>query len=310
MSIMNLNRLQNPLLLGFILLSLILHLLLIYLVPDPSRWSAPAEQPDRLAVKLLPVTDTRERELDLTPDPQLDKPRDTPAKRLAETNQVVEQEQAPAGDAFEDTRPDAPAAAAEQPKTSIVARQAEAEPSSEPSVTVTPEGKQPAPQAESATLPETTLPNLSPEAFLTLPEASKTRIAKDWRQKLREDVATGDAVWLDTEQDLLFSVFERLRANIYNVWNYPEEASRRGEAGTCLLRFTLNRKGELAGTPEVLESSTFARLDKEAVAAVRKAAPFGPLPRSYEKETLTIMAYFRYDLRRSGSRRPGDIFGQ
>ena len=229
--------------------------------------------------------------------------------RLAQANQVVKKEQAPQGEAFEDTRPDAPAPAAEKPKTTIVARQAEAEPSPETSVALVREGIKPAAKPESKTLPETTMPNLTPEAFLTLPEATKTRIAADWRQKYREDVEKGDSVWLDTEQDLLFSVFERLRANIYNVWNYPEESSRRGEAGTCLLRFTLNRRGELIGTPEVLESSKFSRLDKEAVAAVHKGSPYGPLPRAYDKDNLTIMAFFRYDLQRVGTRRPGDIFG-
>jgi len=305
---MNPNRMQNPLLLGFTILSLILHLLLLYLVPGMRLFPKAPEKPDRVVVTMVPYQKTLDRELDLTPDPKLDKPRDTPAKRLAQTNQVVVKEQAPKGDAFEDTRPDAPAQAASQPKTTIVARQAEAEPSQETAVALIKEGSKPAAKPESKTLPESTLPNLSPEAFLTLPEASKTRIAKDWRQKYRADVETGDVVWLDTEQDLLFSVFERLRANIYNVWNYPGEAARRGEAGTCLLRFTLNRRGELVDKPEVLESSGFPSLDKEAVAAVRKGSPFGPLPRSYEKESLTIMANFRYDLRRSGMRRPGDIF--
>jgi periplasmic protein TonB len=306
---MNQNRMQNPLLLGFTILSLILHLLLLYLVPGLSLFPKAKESPDRVVVTMVPSKERLERELDLTPDPDLVKPRDTPAKRLAEANQVVKQEQAPEGDAFEDTRPDAPAQASEDPKTAIVARQAEVEAGSETAVALLKESNKPTAKPESAALPETTLPNLSPEAFLTLPEATKTRMAKDWRQKYREDVEKGDAVWLDTEQDLLFSVFERLRANIYNVWNYPGESARRGEAGTCLLRFTLNRRGELLENPDVLESSGFPRLDKEAVAAVRKGAPYGPLPRTYEKESLTIMAFFRYDLRRSSMRRPGDIFG-
>jgi periplasmic protein TonB len=306
---MNQNRMQNPLLLGFIILSLILHLLLLYLVPAMNLSPKTKKTPDRVVVTMRPVPTQQERELDLTPEPKLNKPRETPAKRLAETNQVVAKEQAPQGDAFEDTRPDAPAPAAAKPSTTIVARQAEAEPSPDTSVALVEEGHKPAVKPEASALPQTTLPNLSPEAFLTLPEATKTRMAQDFRQKYRKDVEKGDAVWLDTEQDLLFSIFERLRTNIYNVWNYPEESSRRGEAGTCLLRFTLNRSGDLIGTPEVLESSGFTRLDKEAVAAVRKGASYGPLSRFYEKDSLTIMAFFRYDLKRIGTRRPGDIFG-
>jgi protein TonB len=306
---MNQNRMQNPLLLGFTILSLILHLLLLYLVPGMTLFPKAEKKPDRVVVTMRPAPLPQERELDLIPDPKLDKPRETPAKRLAETNQVVKEEQAPQGDAFEDTRPDAPAPASTKPKTTVVARPAEAEPSPDTSVALVEEGHKPTTLPGSEALPETTLPNLSPEAFLTLPEATKTRIAQDFRQKYRPDVEKGDAVWLDTEQDLLFSIFERLRTNIYNVWNYPEESSRRGEAGTCLLRFTLDRRGELTGTPEILESSGFPRLDNEAVAAVRKGASYGPLPRTYDKDRLTIMAFFRYDLKRIGSRRPGDIFG-
>jgi protein TonB len=117
----------------------------------------------------------------------------------------------------------------------------------------------------------------------------------EWRQKHRGEVERGDAVWLDTERDLLISFFERFRTNIYGVWNYPQPAIEHNEQGTCLLRVTVNRDGTVREV-ELVESSGYPLLDREAMAAVRKGAPYGALPRSYESDSLTIFAFFQYRL--------------
>jgi protein TonB len=124
------------------------------------------------------------------------------------------------------------------------------------------------------------------------------RIDSDWRRKLREGVQKGDTVWLDTEQDLLISFFKRFRDNIYNVWNYPERARLRQEEGRCLLRIVVSRQGTIVSV-DLLESSGSRDLDEEAIRAVRKGAPYGPLPSAYPHPQLNIMAYFSYSLTRS-----------
>jgi len=303
---MNQTRLQNPLLLGFILLSLLLHLLLIYLVPELDLFPVPPK-PDRVVVEMRPVPEPRERELDLAPHPELEKPRTKPAKRLAAADQVVEKETAPQGESLEDMRPDsaAPQASTSRPAHTAPPPQpvereaAQREAAEGTSRTVTP----------SEPLPPSVAPLPDLKSLLQLPVNTMARLEETWRQKYRADVEQGDVVWLDTEQDLLFSFFQRLRNGIYNVWNYPPQAARRGEAGTCLIRMTFDRQGELVRSPELLESSGFPELDREALAAVRKGSPYGPLAKSYPKDELTVMAFFRYDLTRSGTRRPGDIFG-
>ncbi|WP_027716464.1 hypothetical protein, partial [Desulfuromonas sp. TF] len=60
---MELNRSQNPLLLGFITFSLLLHLLLIYLLPQRSLFTAPASE-EPVYVEVRPPQ-LQERELDL-----------------------------------------------------------------------------------------------------------------------------------------------------------------------------------------------------------------------------------------------------
>jgi periplasmic protein TonB len=144
-----------------------------------------------------------------------------------------------------------------------------------------------------APAPPAPLPDL--QALLTLPSATVNRIEDEWRQKYRAEVERGKAVWLDMEKDILISFFQRFRNNIYGVWNYPRRAAERGEEGVCLLKITVNRKGELLDV-QIAEGSPFIMLDDEAEAAVRKAAPFGPLPRAYPEETLTIYAFFHYQL--------------
>jgi protein TonB len=123
------------------------------------------------------------------------------------------------------------------------------------------------------------------------------KLESDWRSKYREGLEKGDTVWLDTEQDLLISFFKRFRTNIYNVWNYPERARMREEEGRCLLHITVSRQGTIDAV-ELLESSGSYDLDQEAIRAVRKGAPYGPLPAAYPHPQLKIMGYFSYTLSR------------
>jgi len=120
-------------------------------------------------------------------------------------------------------------------------------------------------------------------------------------------MAKGDTVWLDTEQDLLISFMRRFRDNIYGVWNYPAPAAERGQEGTCLLRITVNRRGDVENV-ELIESSGSPLLDNEAMRAVRLGATYGPLPQSYPNQLLHIMAFFQYNLNRVSYRRPVRIY--
>jgi protein TonB len=119
----------------------------------------------------------------------------------------------------------------------------------------------------------------------------------EWRRKYRTDVEEGDAVWLDTEKDLLISFFQRFRNNIYGVWNYPPRSAERGEEGTCLLKITVNRDGTVEKV-QLMESSGHRALDDQAIAAVHKGASYGTISKHYKEETLTLFAFFEYTLSR------------
>jgi len=291
------------LLAGFLTASLLLHLLVMLLLPREGVLPPPpAKPPVYVEMVPSPKKTPRLRELDLPEAKTPPTPRTTPAKRLGPQDQQVTRETAPEGKAPEDR----PARKAAPPTVTVPAppRPASAPPQKRPAPKpeVSSQPLREGPTAAPATPPEpatsaTTAPKELPDlqSLLKLPQATVARLEDQWRQKYRKDVEAGNAVWLDTEKDLLISFFQRFRDRIYGVWNYPPRSKERGEEGTCLLRITVNRDGTLANV-QLMESSGYPRLDTEALDAVRKASPFGPLARSYEEENLTIFAFFRYSI--------------
>jgi len=266
----------------FLLLSLLLHILGVALTQKAELFPSSDEVPVYVEMRETP----RSRELDLPELP--DEERLDPARRLGPSDRVAPNETAPRGSAVEDTAPPPSSTSrpipAQQPST---ATEKPAE-----SVPRTLDGR-PIPQPRSSDEP---VPRLDPRQLSAAAQVAAARVADTWRNKYREEVEEGETVWLDTEKDLLVSFFQRLRDNVYLVWNYPEEAASRGQQGTCLLRITFNRDGTLARRPEVRDSSGLPSLDLEAVEAVIKAAPYGALPRAYPNDTLSIFAFFQYHL--------------
>jgi protein TonB len=294
---------QNRITAGFIILSLLLHLLLI-LVPKQILLPA-SKQPEPVYVEVRPAQ-PRERELDLPIRKELEKPRKKPARRLAEKDQIVEKETAPEGRDTEDrtrtvrapeVRPD-PVQPVKPTTKAAPKKTEEIKP-----LPVTREGWQ-----QQKTEPKPSLPDL--QTLTQISPDTLARIESDWRQKYRADIERGDTVWMDTEQDLLISFMRRFRDNIYGVWNYPADAARREQQGTSLVRVTIDRQGNIIDVV-LLESSGYRDLDEETIRAIQEGATYGPLPRAYPNEDLKIMAFFQYRLtgaKRAYRRRPGSIY--
>ncbi|BCA78967.1 energy transducer TonB [Desulfuromonas sp. AOP6] len=307
---MQFSRNQDPMILVFIILSLLVHLLLLFLVPQRTLFPPP-EADTPLVVEMRPPEPrepARERELDAPVVTPSEQPRQTPAKRLGPADQEVERETAPKGDFIEDRAPSAPPAPPTPRQPPSPTPPAPEPPTDQPSAKTGIEAR-PGTSGPQKTAPEqaTELPDKKALMAALNQAAAKSanQYLQEWRSKYREDVVEGEAVWLDMENDLLNSFFSRFRDRIYLVWNYPARAAERGEQGRCLLQVTVNKDGTLE---EVVlkESSGYPLLDQEAIDAVHKAAPYGALSRYYEKETLTIFVVFQYHLT-SFSSRPGDI---
>ena len=282
---------QNRIITGFVLLSLLLHLLLL-LVPKDRLFPVEVAPPP-VYVEVRPPQ-ALDRELDLPIREELEKPREEPAERLAEKDQVVEKETAPEGQDNEDREP--------------VVQAPQPVPRPQPPTPPRPEPSPEKPKADESdqTLAETLegwkqkktepppkLPDL--ETLTQISPQAMAQIERDWRQKYRKDIERGDTVWMDTQQDLLISFMRRFRNNIYGVWNYPESARRQNQQGSCLLRITVDRDGNVTDV-KLMESSGYRVLDDEAMRAVRQGATYGPLPRAYPNEYLHIMALFNYQM--------------
>lgn len=274
---MNIHGRHDAVLAGFILCSLLLHFLLLHFLPA-RRLLTDLRKKEPVVVEVRPPQ-ARDRELDLPPQPDQPEPRKTPAKRLGPSDRTVLKEVAPKGEAPEDRLP----------------------------VPRMPVAPQPQPKATEKPTPGAR-PVPDPSAInLNLAQTTRSRYQQEWRRKYRKEVEEGDAVWLDTEKDILLSFFDRFRRNIYNVWNYPTQAVRSREQGICLLEIIINRDGSVDSV-KLKEPSGYPTLDREAVAAVYRGASYGQLPSAYGEDKLKIMAFFQYRLSLSGQR-GGDIFG-
>ena len=301
---------DRPLLLILcLLLSVALHLLAVFTLPREELHSIPlpteAEKPTIVRLVDKPELNKNvEYEVDQKPTLPEEKPlQKTP--RLAEKSQRVEKEQAPKGI---DERDQSAKNAPQQPPPAAVKKPAKRN-------TPTPEKTQPktkpplaekgqlkkkevVPPEEPSAQPPTDDPSLA--QLTQLPSTTLDRSVNSGRAgrekiKQRDDVDEGDAVWLYLERGMLISFFRRFRNQIEGVWNYPAAAAQTGAEGILLLKITIARNGELLDV-DLLRSSGFDILDFEAIQAIYRAAPFGPLPKYYPHPELKIHAHFRYQL--------------
>lgn len=100
-------------------------------------------------------------------------------------------------------------------------------------------------------------------------------------------------VSLDSQELKYVSYLSKIKRKIEPKWNYPEKAQSIGLQGKLALCFSIIRDGHLDRI-ELLSSSGHPLLDKEALKAVRGAAPYYPLPDRLKISRLNILATFEY----------------
>ena len=84
-----------------------------------------------------------------------------------------------------------------------------------------------------------------------------------------------------------------LKEKIEGIWEYPKEAVRKKMSGDLYIMFTIKRNGKL-GKVEVVRTSGHRSLDRAAIRALKKAAPFWPLPDDWPEDLLEIKGHFIY----------------
>jgi len=78
-----------------------------------------------------------------------------------------------------------------------------------------------------------------------------------------------------------------IRRKIEKVKTYPHWAREAGYEGVTKIQFAILSNGKL-GKVSVIDSSGYGILDKAAVAAIKKASPFPPLPESLNRDILQV----------------------
>ena len=292
-----------------ILLSLALHILIIVLLPlIPQDKKMIQRQPTIVQLVDKPKT-IKKPQHEKPPKFEFDQPpTQTPpaspveSSRKADQDQRVEREQAPKGNDVRDQRtkpaPPAPPQQSQsstraKPPQKTVKKKEELPKKNGKKKAITPMVKRRVPQSEAAPRqPPPDLFNLSPK---TLDSINRGTLGQRSRAKQRDDVEIGDTVWLNLQNNLFVSFFRRFHNQIEMVWNYPKRAARAGIEGTLQLLIIVNRKGELLDV-DLIHTSGSDLLDYEAIQAVYRAAPFGPLSKHYPHEKLKIRANFSYQL--------------
>lgn len=91
------------------------------------------------------------------------------------------------------------------------------------------------------------------------------------------------------------SYFAGIKRKIELVWQYPYDAQIAGIQGDLVAEFVVGRDGRLASV-ELVQGSGQKILDDEAIGAIRKAAPYDPIPKEYTIPNLKIRAHFIYEM--------------
>lgn len=87
----------------------------------------------------------------------------------------------------------------------------------------------------------------------------------------------------------------QVRRKIAQLWSYPPQAIAEQEEGNAVIRFTIDANGSLSAY-DVVTTSGSTILDQGALAVVRAAAPYAPLPEEFNLSRLHITASFNYRL--------------
>jgi len=102
-----------------------------------------------------------------------------------------------------------------------------------------------------------------------------------------------DSVALQNPGGPYESYLLQIRRKIEGIWSYPSQALSEKREGNAVIRFTIDAGGALTGY-YVTSSSGSPILDEGALACVRAASPFAPLPGAFNLSRLHVTATFSY----------------
>ena len=112
-------------------------------------------------------------------------------------------------------------------------------------------------------------------------------------------LGVGDAAWFDLETDdpALMPYFRGIKRKIEPLWvnAFPKSAIMELKQGIVILQFTIESDGSVRVSWPPVRPSGIDEFDRNCADAIRRAAPFGPIPASLGKTRLVIRAPFVAD---------------
>ena len=100
-------------------------------------------------------------------------------------------------------------------------------------------------------------------------------------------------VALESRSHEYAAYLEEVKRRVEREWRYPLLAQERGLAGKLVIEFAIRRDGGLTRL-HLADSSGVSILDDAALDAIRRAAPYSPLPDAMDLDRLNIVASFEY----------------
>ena len=99
-------------------------------------------------------------------------------------------------------------------------------------------------------------------------------------------------VWLSTPDSRYVDYFRGIYRKVQPLWLFPKKLEIMMEQGDVLVQFTIESNGQIDNL-RVRKSSGYREFDHNVVAAIRKAAPFRPIPEGLGQR-LHVLAPFEF----------------
>ncbi len=97
------------------------------------------------------------------------------------------------------------------------------------------------------------------------------------------------------DKGALKSYIGRVQRSVEGAKHYPEASRRAGRYGKLKVQFTILKNGEVDNV-KLLTKTPYPNLNREAMAAVKRAAPFSGFPDSIMEQSLKVVLPFRFEL--------------
>jgi len=124
------------------------------------------------------------------------------------------------------------------------------------------------------------------EKIIEEAESSK-EIQEVVRERLSEKPVKGNVEVIDPAKKAMLRYQDMIKQRIEAYRRYPNWAKKQGFEGIVSLTFTVLSTGQVQDI-KIIQSSGFNILDKEAVATIKRASPFPPIPKEVKRPWVRI----------------------